>query len=111
MTVVLHTYQCPFSEKLRPGFVVGEVLFVLTHARQKVEHSPVSASQITSTHYKDERVTYLIRSPIKTERFNNVPGGFLQLGEDNLVFIHNHTNTTCPTVNSPSLTEKSSQPY
>lgn len=90
MRVLLFTLIDPLRDgKNRPGFSVENTIYVLTHASQRYSFSPVSTSQIDSEHFKSSksRVNLILAKDQNAPRYNNEPGGTLELSEANVKFI------------------------
>lgn len=101
MKIALYSYKSPFElddpKKLRPGFRIGDTLFVLTHTAPHERGSVIiSAKSIESEHFKAKSdnvfLTYSTKYP-PVKRYNNKIGGYLLFNEEILEFVKNLADT------------------
>jgi hypothetical protein len=65
---------------MRPGFRVGDTLFVLTHTRPHyTDYTEISSDAIESEHFHKKNSTVFITTAYNQEakRYNNISGGEL----------------------------------
>jgi hypothetical protein len=92
--IELHSYKNAFNEgknppKLRPGFKIGQILYVLTQTEPKLTpFVQIEPGQISGKHFNPKERAYLTTAyDQKAPRYNNVSGGYLEITDKIKSFV------------------------